>query len=165
MSILRGLSTAATDHVVIEIWKSYRSHTHKNVQWLLPQLVKLGARKLEDMRPLFGKEAVHPFVLDQLKQLGFYTDCLGKRHWSIPKEAIGEECARYYVETAKILASKKVVSVQEIELWILHVGSLPKDDLPQLKQGVARWYSAMQEAGLYPRGINQMEKFLNEGVS
>lgn len=164
VSILRGLATAASDSEVLEAWKSYRSHTRKNVQWQLPQLALKGARKLDDLRPLFDGESDHPFVLDHLKQLGFYTDCLGKRHWSIPNEVIDETLARMLVQTAKILVSKREVSVQEIELWILHVGSAPKNDLALMKGALVNWYAAMQEAGLHPQGINEMERFINEGV-
>lgn len=164
VSILRGLATATSDNEVLEVWKSYRSHTRKNVQWQLPQLALQGARKLDDLRPLFYGESDHPFVLDHLKQLGFYTDCLGKGHWSIPNEAIDETLARMLVQTAKLLVSKREVSAQEIELWTQHVGSAPKNDLALMKHSLVTWYAAMQEAGLRPQGINEMERFINEGV-
>ncbi|MBN1085452.1 AbiV family abortive infection protein [Erwinia aphidicola] len=35
----------------------------------------------------------HPFALDQLKQISFYTDCLGKAHWSIPDNVIDRDTA------------------------------------------------------------------------
>ena len=164
VSILRQLATATSDDEVKTAWKSYRSHTRKNVQWLLPQLAMQGARKLDDLRPLFDENSNHPHDLDHLKQLGFYTDCLGNRQWSIPTSVIDEELSRMLVWTAKLLVSKKEISIQEIDLWILHVGPAPKNDLPQMKQALMNWYSAMQEAGLKPQGINEMERFINEGV-
>lgn len=164
VSILRSLATAASDSEVQEAWKSYRSHTRKNVQWQLPQLALQGAQKLDDLRPLFDGTSDHPFILNHLKQLGLYTDCLGNRHWSIPNEAIDETHAHMIVQTAKLLASKGDVSVQEIELWTLHVGSVPKNDFDLMKHALVNWYAAMQEAGLRPQGINEMERFINEGI-
>lgn len=164
VSILRQLATATSNVEVTEAWRSYRSHTRKNVQWLLPQLAMQGARKLDDLRPLFDEGSDHPYELDHLKQLGFYTDCLDKRRWSLPTEVIDEQLASMLVRTAKLLVSKREVSSQEIDLWMLYVGSAPKSDINQMKQALVDWYTAMQEAGLRPQGSNEMERFIIEGV-
>lgn len=163
-SILRQLATAITDAEVRAAWKSYRTHTRKNSQWLLLELTLKGARKLDDLSPLFAEDADHPFILDNLKQLGFYTDCLENRRWSIPQEAIDEKIARGLVEIAKLLVGKRHLSVKEIELWIEHLGQVPKGDLEASKVALVKWYSAMQDAGLYESGVNRMEQFINEGV-
>ncbi|QET04367.1 MULTISPECIES: AbiV family abortive infection protein [Cupriavidus] len=164
VSILRQLATSNSKEEVAAAWKSYRSHSRKNVNWLLPELAVKGARKLEDFRPLFEEDAEHPFVLDKVKQLGFYTDCLGNRHWSVPTNAIDEALAGSLIQIAKLLVGKREISVKEIELWIHHVGSAPKNDFSAMKRALASWYSAMQEAGLRPLGNNEMERFINEGV-
>ena len=93
VSILRRLALAMTDIDVSDAWKEYRSHTAKNVLWMFPALVASGARKLEDFRPLFSQDSEHPYLLDQLKQIGFYTDCLGKANWSVTVEVIDEPLA------------------------------------------------------------------------
>ena len=164
VSVFRQLATSTTDADVKAAWKSYRTHTRKNAQWLLPELALKGARKLDDLSPLFGEDADHPFILDNLKQLGFYTDCLENKKWSIPQEAIDEKLARGLVQTAKLLVGKRHVTVKEIELWIEHLGPIPKGDLMASKTALAKWYSAMQDAGLYEPGVNRMEQFINEGV-
>jgi AbiV family abortive infection protein len=102
VSILRELALARSDSEVRGSWKRYRSHTQKNVTWLLPQLASSGASKLADFKPLFEDGAEHPELLDQVKQLGFYTDCLGEAHWSVPDEVIDEKLARSIVGTAKL---------------------------------------------------------------
>ncbi|PNV28115.1 hypothetical protein xavtCFBP7764_12370, partial [Xanthomonas citri] len=79
VSILRALAVARTDDEVRGCWKDYRSHTHKNYAWISPQLFASGARQLDHFRPMFGEGSDHPALLDNLKKLGFYTDCLGKR--------------------------------------------------------------------------------------
>lgn len=161
VSILRAMSLVRDDNELKDEWKRYRSHTNKNVQWLFPQLVAQGARKLDDFRPLFEKDAEHPYLLDQVKQLGFYTDCLGNSgHWSIPEEVIDSELAAQIVATAELLSSASPTSKREIELWVKHVGPVWKKDLSLMKCAVANWYQAMQEEGLAPDGENGMEKFM-----
>lgn len=164
VSILRQLATATSKEEVAAAWKSYRSHTRKNAHWLLPELVMKGARKLEDLRPLFEEDAEHPFILDQVKQLGFYTDCLGNRHWSVPVEVIDEKLTRGLIQIAKLFIRTHETTVEEIELWVRHVGTAPKNDLLAAKKALVSWYSAMQDAGLHPYGINKMERFINKGV-
>lgn len=163
-SILRALALAKSDAEIKDEWKAYRSHTNKNVAWLLPTLAASGARKLDDLRPLFDEKSDHPFVLDQLKQLGFYTDCLGSGHWAIPTEVIDENLARMLVNVADVLARDKEVSEQEIQLWIEHVGPVWKKEPAWMKTALANWYAAMQAAGLAPEGENKMEQFIRHGV-
>ncbi|MDR3371305.1 MAG: AbiV family abortive infection protein [Rhodoferax sp.] len=164
VSILRQLATATTPEEVAVAWKSYRSHTRKNVQWLLPELAVKGARKLEDFRSLFEEGAEHPVVLDHVKQLGFYTDCLGNCHWSTPIEVVDAQLAKSLVQIANLFVSEREITVTEIELWVTHVGSASKGDLAGMKQALVAWYAAMQEAGLYQSGVNEMERFIYEGV-
>lgn len=166
VSILRAMSLAGDDTEVKEEWKRYRSHTSKNVQWIFPQLVSEGARKLDDFNSLFDKGAEHSHLLDQIKQLGFYTDCLGnKGNWSIPDEVIDSELAEQLVTTANLLSSTSPTSEREIELWVKHVGSVWKKDLNWMKSAVANWYEAMQREGLVPDGENRMKTFLNDGIA
>ncbi|ROQ18676.1 AbiV family abortive infection protein [Marinimicrobium koreense] len=166
VSILRAMSLARNDAELKEEWKRYRSHTNKNVQWIFPQLVAEGARKLDDFRSLFDKGAEHPYLLDQIKQLGFYTDCLGsKGHWSIPDKVIDGELAEQLVATAELLSSASPTSEREVELWVEQVGPFWKKELSWMKSAVANWYEAMQREGLKPDGKNGMEKFLDDGVN
>jgi AbiV family abortive infection protein len=100
VSILRELALAKNGDQVKEAWKAYRSHTKKNVMWLFPSLVSSGANKLEEFKSLFGEKADHPLLLDNLKQIGFYTDCLGKAHWSVPDQIIDKESAQNMLKIA-----------------------------------------------------------------
>lgn len=164
VSILRGLSVARSDSDVRDAWKDYRSHIRKNVAWLLPQLAKAGAKRLDDFRPLFEEGAEHPHLLDNLKQLGFYTDCLGKGTWSTPTSIITKDLAESLVQTARLLSKGEPCSVREIELWVDHIGPVWKQDLNWMKQALVNWYSAMQAAGLKPEGQNQMDSFVRAGL-
>lgn len=164
VSILRGLSVAIDYKEVLSAWKDYRSHVMKNVAWILPQLVAQGARKLDDLKPIFSKDSEHPYLLDQVKQLGFYTDCLGKAHWSLPNEVIDEKLARTLVQTAKLLAKGKQISKKEIELWMKHIGPVSKKDPAWMKQALINWYAEMQQYGLATEGNNKMQQFIRDGI-
>ena len=112
VSILRSLSVARNEKDVKESWQQYRSHTKKNVAWLLPDLVAKGARKLDDLKSLFDENSDHPYILDQLKQLGFYTDCLGEAHWSIPDDIIDEQLSNMLVKISGLFIKNKETSTK-----------------------------------------------------
>ena len=122
------------------------------------------ASKLADFNPLFDDDADHPELLDQVKQLGFYTDCLGKAHWSVPVDVIDEQLARGIVGTAKLLASKQSCTVREIELWVQHLGPVWKVDTSWMQQALVNWYAAMQAESLAAAGENRMDQFVKSGV-
>jgi AbiV family abortive infection protein len=148
VSILRGLVLAHSDSELRESWRDYRSHTKKNVAWILPHLAARGVRNLEGFRPIFDSTSNHPELLDSVKQLGFYTDCLGKGHWSEPAEVIDEGLARSLVATAELLAIEKMVSAREVELWIEHLGPVWKGPMDWMKKAVENWHAAMVTDGL-----------------
>jgi len=164
VSILRSLAVAKSDEDIADAWRDYRSHTKKNVSWPLPKLMEEGATKLNDFKPLFEESSDHPYVLDQLKQIGFYTDCLGRAHWSIPQEVIDESLTKMLVQVAKIFARDKHISKTEIDLWIKHIGPVWKRDPSWMKRALCNWYREMQDAGLAPPGENEMEKFIKGGL-
>jgi AbiV family abortive infection protein len=164
-SILRALSLAKDDKELVGHWKDYRCHTKKNRAWLLPQLVSKGARCLDDFKPLFSEEAEHPFLLDQVKQIGFYTDCLGQARWSIPDEVVDEHLTRLLVQTAKLLAKTTETTSQEVDLWIKHMGPVWMTDMSEMKKAIVNWYAEMQQKGLALQGDNQMDIFINQGIS
>jgi AbiV family abortive infection protein len=119
-SILRRLALAPSEEARRRAWKDYRSHRSKNAAWILPELAGKGARDLESLRLASDPSAEHTAILDQVKQIGLYTDCMGDAHWSEPDKVIDGSFARSLVGIADLLAKKKVVTVKEIELWVEH---------------------------------------------
>ncbi|MDA8125568.1 MAG: AbiV family abortive infection protein [Deltaproteobacteria bacterium] len=164
VSILRELALAKTTGDVNEAWNHYRSHTKKNATWLLPQFAQQGARKLEDFKALFDESSDHPYILDQVKQIAFYTDCLGKAHWSLPQDVIDESLAKTLTQIASIFAKDKNVTKTEIDLWIKHIGPVWNQAPSWMNHALCNWYRAMQEAGLAPLGENEIEKFIKRGI-
>jgi hypothetical protein len=139
-------------------WKQYRLHTAKNVAWIFVDLATKGARKLEDFAAIYDINSDHPEVLDQVKQIAFYTDCLGKAHWSIPDEVISSSLAASLVQIAGVLAPKSIVQEREIELWIEHMKPVWMGPKAWMDTALIRWSEAMREAGLSIAG--DMEEFV-----
>lgn len=149
--ILRLLSLSRTNEESLKIWKDYRSHTKKNILWSFPEIFIQGARKLDDFKPVFDNTSEHPYLLDQLKQISFYTDCLGEAHWSEPTAVINKKLATQLISIAEILASTTEVSSDEIELWIKNFRNVDFSDLIKSKEALLHWYYDMQVAGLLPK--------------
>ena len=163
-SILRHLSVAQSNEEVKDCWDHYRSHTKKNVMGALFDKLARGARKLDDFLTVFGEGADYPRLLDQVKQIGFYTDCLGKTHWSEPAAVVDEKLARRLVATAEFLARPKEVSLKEIDLWVKHLGPVWNKDPGWMRKALENWYEDMQRHGLVPDGPNAMRTFIREGI-
>lgn len=166
VSILRELSLARDEKEIAECWRDYRSHTKKNIAWILPELAAKGARKLEDLHLIVDETSDHPYLLEQIKQLGFYTDCLGQAHWSIPEEVIDESLAKTLVYTAEIFGKdKEEISVLEIELWKKHMKPVWKTSISAMKAALINWSKDMTENGLSTKEENNMEKFITTGLT
>lgn len=162
--ILRRFLTANADDIK-RLWKEYRTHTKKNINWILPELVAKGARRLEDFKPIVDSASDHPDILDATKQIGFYTDCLGKTNWSRPTDVVDETLAKNLVNAAEVLSPDRNISVRELELWAEHMGPVWNKNLDWMKQALVNWYGAMQAEGLVPAGSNKMQAFVKEGLA
>jgi len=163
--ILRAIALAKSDKEAKSEWREYRSHKSKNRLWPLLEFVLKGARKLDDFSGLFVTDAEHPAILDQLKQISFYTDCLGKRHWSIPSNVIERDLAMIIVETTKLLVKGDDIDEREIELWVQHMSPVWKERKEVMEKGLVDWYAALQDEGIKPEGGNDMKQFILNGVT
>ena len=162
--ILRRFLTAKADEIK-GLWQEYRSHTKKNINWILPELVDKGARRLDDFKPIFDSESNHPKVLDAQKQLGFYTDCLGNVDWSLPSKVVDEAFAKSLVLKAEILSPERTITVRELELWVEYMEPVSNKNLDLMKLALINWYGALQAEDLVPAGPNKMQIFVEEGLS
>lgn len=163
LSILRALALARSDEELKQAWREYRTHTAKNRLWPILELIMKGARKLDDFASLVAENADHPALLDQVKQIALYTDCLGSRNWSNPDTVISKDLASQFVRTAELLARGDEVSGREIELWIEHVQPVWMGRKELMEKAVVDWHAALQAEGLKAVNRDGMEKFIIEG--
>jgi len=162
VGVLRQMATAQEQKEFQALWKNYRSHTKKNVLWLLGQMVHRGARRLEDFKPLVDQASDHPEVLDQLKQLATYTDCFDGPKWSSPDQVDLLDLAPYLVMMAEVLARQKEVSTEEIELWQRHLMHVRGAPMTQQKKAVEAWYHDLKLRGYSDVDLESLQAFLAE---
>lgn len=129
ISILRELAVARDGNDVKDAWKAYRTHTQKNVMYVFPYLVANGYTKLSDFRGIYSDKIDFPALLDALKQVGLYTDCLGQKHWSVPSQVIDKEAVNDILIIARILCKHQTYTEKEIELWIKHIKPVWKSSM------------------------------------
>lgn len=163
-TILRQLALAKDQEDVKLAWREYRKHTSKNQHWLLIDSFLHGASKLRDFGHLFDPDADHPYVLDQLKQVTIYTDCLDVARWSVPDEIIDEPLARMLVGVSHVLAQSHEITIEEIELWITYLQPTYHVSAEAMERAVIDWDKEMRRRGLISGGTT-MEEFVTRGIS
>jgi AbiV family abortive infection protein len=160
--ILRGMSTMDAEDAKRE-WKDYRQHRSKNAMWILPGLVASGKRRLDELKEAVDRKGEHTWTLDYLKQVALYTDCLGNKHWSEPKEVVSEELAEHLVLVAECFSreEKRQVTVREMELWVEQMVTHEKRTDFESRKALVGWWSAMIAEGLAEEGSSPyFEKFV-----
>jgi len=75
------------------------------------------------MRAAADPSGEHTAMLDTVKQLAFYTDCLNASpRWSEPTDAVDPNFADAILATARMLNRDSETTVRELELWTTLVG-------------------------------------------
>ena len=141
-----------------ETWRDYRSHRAKNAGWAMPLLLPAGARTMKDFAPMVDKKADHASMLDALKQVAFYTDCLGEKHWSKPEEVIEPDLAKVLIEIAERMWGDSTVTAREMELW--HEIVAPHYAKREMPDAVIRCEEALKKEGLKDTSIEGLRAFM-----
>lgn len=164
ISILRSLSLARDENEIKEDWRRYRSHIAKNVMWSMFKYIHTGKNKLEDFKLIFDANNKDSYELDQIKQLGFYTDCLGNAHWSTPLAIIDKDFAEFILNIAKISCHEgNNITIKEIELWKECMSPVWKQSLANMKKGILMWRHKMREEGLTSKP-DHFDDFITAGI-
>lgn len=162
---LRAILLARDEKELREEWISYRSHTKKNVMWIFPDLVKKGARHLEEFRPVFDENSDHGQILDAIKQIAFYSDAYGNCNWSLPEDGINENFSKSLVQIAKVLAAGNrdtMTTEPELQLWVKHLRPVWKGNMADMKAALLACYAEAQNLGVLQGNItaSDMVKFV-----
>lgn len=127
-------------------------------------MVSSGARRLDDFRGIFSKHSSN--ILNNIKQISFYSGCYGKKHWSNPKDVVDKDLSKFLLETAVLLTSsnKKCPSVREVQLWIKFMQPVWNADCETQKCALIKWHRSLIDEGLIEEGRNKLEDFVKHGV-
>lgn len=131
-------------------WKAYRSHTKKNVLAAFTNYIRDNP-KLEDFRPIYDPNSDFPKMLDAIKQIGFYSDCLGNAHWSVPDKVVDQEVARSLLATARALVPGECAmeSAAELQIWVKHLKGLwPDAPMEDMKRALIACYEEARILGV-----------------
>jgi AbiV family abortive infection protein len=158
VAILKRLTLLTEPQHIRAAWREYRSHRAKNAGWIIPDLVRGGARNLRGMADAVNSDGEPAALLDNLKQIAFYTDCLGDRHWSSPSEIISQELAQSMIRMAEVMWGNREVTLRELELWGEHVQ--PHYGRATMIQATAAFQKAMHEEGLSDTTADQLLEFI-----
>lgn len=164
LPLLRSLLLAESENDLRQEWRAYRTYTQKNVMGAFLEYVD-EAPSIEDFRPLLDGSADSPRVLEAVKQLGFYSDCLGNAHWSIPAEVIGEDLARGLYARAALLVPRgqaAMTSTAELRLWVKHMKPVWRMSMLAMKQALLNCYQEASDLGVLQghRTVEDMVRFL-----
>jgi AbiV family abortive infection protein len=164
--ILRSILLARSEEELAAEWRSYRSHTKKNVHWIFLDLFRMGGRKLEDFMPIFDPRSNHGQYADTAKQDCFYSNISLTCEWFLPEQRIGPTLAKELFAAATMLlpnAAAPMTSEAELELWVKHLRPVWKHSMPAMKKAIAACYAEAQAKGVLPAKTNatEMLDFLN----
>jgi AbiV family abortive infection protein len=161
VALIRGILVSSTPQELRDEWRAYRCHTQKSVMWVFEAYVTENPN-IEDFRPLYSSENDAPGILDAIKQLGFYSDCLGTAHWSIPDSAVDERLALQLRHTAQALVPQgdsAMSTAAELHLWVKHLKPVWRKEMLLMKQALIACYQEAADLGVL-RGTQSPEDML-----
>ncbi|WP_431857373.1 AbiV family abortive infection protein [Azospirillum sp.] len=159
VSILRALPFARTDEELQAVWRDYHRHRAKNGAWLVLDSLKRTGGRFSDVVTAADQNSEHTALLDTVKKLALYTECVSKGAWSSPDEVITPEVAVELVRVAELLSQIKEVTEREIDLWIEHLG--PVWNTPAMASALVSWAAAMERAGLVAPAPDDLQRILS----
>jgi AbiV family abortive infection protein len=148
-SILRAILLARSDQDLKREWRAFRTHTAKNFMARFAKYAAPGAT-LEDFGELMEDEAAHREI-DELKQLGFYTDTHAPGAWVIPDQVFGERASRALVGTARLAVGTTagaMTSAAELRLWVKYLGPVWRTTSHAMKEALAACYTKAADEGV-----------------
>ena len=149
-TIIRALLLADDSIRLRKEWKNYRKHTEKNLAWILPDLINNGAKTLEDLKKIFDPKSEHGQILDDLKQLSFYTDIFSSAKWSSPTKVIDKALATMIFSSAQAIVKidRVLTTERELELWVKHLKPVQQMEINKMKQALTDCYVEAAALGL-----------------
>ena len=161
--LIRELLLARSQKELNKSWKSYRSHVKKNVLAAMIDYVRDNP-KLEDFRPIYSPDADFPQRLDAVKQISFYSDCLGDVNWSLPEEVVDQQLAHSLLTTARALVPISECAMEssaELQIWVKHLkGIWPDAPMEDMKKALLACYEEARILGVL-RGSATVEEMID----
>lgn len=164
VDLIRSVLAAGSPELRRSGWRDYRRHTAKNQLWTMGIFLGVPPR-WEDTLPLFDEACDHPELCESVKQLGFYSDCLGDAHWSAPHEVIEEGFARQMYEIATSLVPDEqpaMSTAAELCLWVKHLRPVWGSDIAGMRRAMVECCREAEALGILQGRLrpDDLERFL-----
>lgn len=164
VSILRNMAMAVKSDDLKECWSEYRRHLEKSRMAGCLLNFHSGNVRLEDFRSEYVGDNDTSKRLDDLKQLGFYTDCIKEGVWVSPQDRITKDVAEVLIGLADVQCrGHAVVTTREIELWRECLSPVRHASYDVMQKGLVEWHRRMVEEGLR-KDDEGFVKFVTEGL-
>lgn len=160
VEIIREIMVSNTTNELREAWRRYRSHTAKNVMFIFPDLVRQGARHLDEFSRIFDPKSEHPQILESVKQISIYSDCCGNCHWSEPDQVTNPELAKSLFSIAKLFVREGPIaysSKEELDIWAKHMTPLWKGSADATKSALMACDAEARSKGVLQGSSTQEE--------
>lgn len=160
-SIVRSIILEDDAKEILKLWKSYRRHQDKNSMWIVPELILNGARTLENLRKVVDPKSDHPQILDDLKQLCFYSDVFTNGKLSLPVNVANKKVAKDIIAIAESSIKETFNSKDALEIWIKYLKPVWKKEMDSMKEALLSCYIELEEKNLIEKGMaSKMTDFL-----
>lgn len=148
------------------IWKGYRNHKNKNNHVHL-QMIK-GAPLPLTRHSIPPSQSIDRWSdgMEDLKQIGFYTDCTTTKEWGIPSDTIKEAHAAQVMNIASNSLTKyrgldSFGSVPFLQIWSRHASGIMDMNEDQKHAAFIAVFDEAEKASLIEPGSREaMEAFL-----
>lgn len=140
---------AETEADVRDDWHRYRKHLEKSRMTGCLLTVHPGRLQLKDFKNEYMGDNEISKQLDNVKQFGFYTDCIGDGLWISPERKIGKETAGILLALAHVqCCDGKKFLAREIELWRECLSPFRHAPYEKMRIGLLEWHRRMVSEGL-----------------
>ncbi len=148
--LLRELLVVDSEEDLKKGWRSYRSHTKKNVLAVIKEYVE-ESQNNEDVRPLYDRASKDPQFIEGFKQLALYSDCLNVFRWTSPSKIVDEGLANFFFKTARAVVGTGESSMQsapELHLWVKHMKPVWRKDFATMEKAQIACYQEANDLGI-----------------
>jgi AbiV family abortive infection protein len=102
---LQDLATTTDPGEAAKGWARYRSHSGHACRWMLCESRGATPSLRGELDRLMRDRPFDLGLIDQIAQIGLYTDCLGEGRWSVPDEAVDEALAWTLLRLARLMTA------------------------------------------------------------
>jgi len=162
--VLEHLALADDEKEAKAIWRRFRKHTEKNIFWSFS--LEKGQGLIDALEKHSSKDIQQPQLLETLKQLSLYTDCVGSGRWMSPCQIAEDTIKRFAESLVKIAEFHSSIhhrTVRDIEILIECVKPVKHQPKEVIEYAMAEYMRKLQQEGLMPAEIDIVEILTGTG--